>query len=257
MDMWQQKAANKMERLIDNLIQAKKIEYTGSMLSPETLDVYSDVDMNVYLPADTGFEMEILINKLKNRYDSVFGYETHIYTMKNVLRICFINGHRYDISFIYTNTKTKNETPDTYETAINRTVNMFWHIASQTLVKLGRNDHLVAAHLVLELCQLTIVMQMLERDRRKGTDRHRRGDKEDVPIIHSLHSLDHAGGLLNNNTADAIINIMFAAAKRMDVIAEALDASYTRRTATLDKFRVNFKLPALNEPQATEDSTCI
>ena len=78
MDMWQQKAANKMERLINNLIQAKKIEYTGSMLAPETLDVCSDVDMNVYLPADTGFEMETLINKLKDRYDSVFGYETHI-----------------------------------------------------------------------------------------------------------------------------------------------------------------------------------
>jgi len=257
MDMWQLKAANKMEGLINNLIQTKKIEYTGSMLAPETLDVCSDVDMNVYLPADTGFEMETLINKLKDRYDSVFGYETHVYAMKNVLRICFRNGHRYDISFIYTDTINKSEKPETYETAINRTVNLFWHIASQALAKLGRDDHLVAAHLVLELCQLTIVIQMLERDRKKGTDRHRRGDKEDVPIIHSLRSLDHTDGPLNNNTADAIINIMFAAAKRMDVIAEALDASYTRRTAILDKFRVNFKLPAPNEPQATEDSTCI
>jgi len=38
------------------------------------------------------------------------------------------------------------------------------------LVKLGRNDNLTAAHLVLEMFQLIIVIQMILRDKETGAN---------------------------------------------------------------------------------------
>jgi len=49
--------------------------------------------------------------------------------------------------------------------------------------RLGRGDYLIAAHLALEMCQLILVIQMMMRDEEKGTNMHRFGGKEAVPIM--------------------------------------------------------------------------
>jgi len=100
---------------------------------------------------------------------------------------------------------------------IENTVNSFWFASSMVLIKLGRSDYLIAAHLVLELCQIVIVMQMFVRDEEKKTNIHRFGDCEDVPILHSIPLLKSRD---NKSTQDGILNILFYAAKHMDKISE-------------------------------------
>lgn len=64
--------------------------------------------------------------------------------------------------------------------------------------KLGRGDHLIAAHLALEAAGDNIVLQMIQRDRQSGTQIHRYGQREPVPLLDVLRQSpgDHAQGIL-------------------------------------------------------------
>ena len=101
------------------------------------------------------------------------------------------------------------------------------------LAKLGRGDYLTASHLALELCQLNIVMQMLVRDDRKRRAVHRFGDKEDVPIIHSLFNEKAPKDLLKGNIENKILYALYQAAEQMDSMTAGLCLGYASKTNTL------------------------
>jgi len=112
------------------------------------------------------------------------------------------------------------------------------------LVKLGRGDNLIAAHLALELCQLTVVVQMLMRDEEKKTNIHRFGGREDVPVLRSLippanHS-DMPGDMpahhsnLPDNSKNEIIRILFHASGHMDIICADIHKDYIKRSGKLE-----------------------
>jgi hypothetical protein len=124
---------------------------------------------------------------------------------------------RFDLTLIYSEKKpTVNAKADSFREKVNRTVNQFWFIAFMVLVKHGRGDYLIAAHLSLELCQLIVVLQMLARDNAKNTEIHRFGDKEDIPVLHGLLELKSICGLSKKDSGDEIIGILFYAAEQMD-----------------------------------------
>jgi len=187
--MWQIEAANKMMLFLHEHIEPASIELTGSILDPASLDRFSDVDMTIHLASDTALGMTVFDH---SPFGKVFGYEIQ----GDTLRICFEKGQAFDLTFTNAHFEAINE-PE-------RVTNAFWFIASMVLRKLGRGDHLIAAHLALELCQMVIVMQMLERDDAKGTNIHRFGDRESVPILELMPQGDilamalHAGEHMEN-----------------------------------------------------------
>jgi len=124
---------------------------------------------------------------------------------------------------------------------VENTVSSFWFTSLMALVKLGRNDFLIAAHHALELCQLVIVMQMLVRDEEKKTNSHRFGDGEDVPILYSLLSLKSRDDLSENMRSE-ILSIIFHVAKHMDGISAAVIPSYISRSQTLSELCRQFNL---------------
>jgi hypothetical protein len=210
MDLWQSKASKEMTDFLNGFMAVEKIVFTGSMLNQGLLDIFSDADMEIHLSNNTALDLKRLLKSMAEHFCSVFGYEFFCYDSNDVLRVCFENGWRFDLTFIYPELKDARLEENSFADKIDRTINQFWFTSVMVLVKLGRKDYLIAAHLVLELCQLIIVIQMLTRDQMKNTDRHRFGDKEDVPVLHGLLRLEES------NSEDEILSILFQAAKHMD-----------------------------------------
>ena len=229
MELWQEKASEEMVIFIKNFLKIDRINFTGSILDHNSLDIFSDVDADIFLHDDVDFCMSDFICELSNQY-SILGYETYSYDNKDVLRICLETGWRFDLSFFYKKKIQTLPVNSTLKDKIQDTVNRFWFLASMVLIKLGRKDFLIASHLALELCQLTIVVQMLVRDEMKNTSIHRFGDMEHVPI---LHSFNHNGELKDLDTARKIVYILYQATEQMDSMIEELNMGYTRRGCTL------------------------
>ena len=129
------------------------------------------------------------------------------------------DGWRFDISFFYS--KEKVELPaESFEDKVEAVVNEFWYITSLVIAKIGRGDYLVATHLALELCQMTILIQMLIRDDEKGTNVHRFGDKENVPILASLFDLmSQSAYVKDDDVVEQIRAVLFQAVIQMDEIS--------------------------------------
>ncbi|MCL1807859.1 MAG: hypothetical protein FWG31_09180 [Oscillospiraceae bacterium] len=236
MELWQVKAADEMAGFMRGFLPVEEIDFYGSMLDRGSLDIFSDIDMEVHLQTNSDFNMKYVIRILSEHSD-VFGYETHIKDESELLRICFENGWRFDISFMV---KRQGQLPiHVFADEIDRVVNQFWFMASGVLVKIGRGDFLIASHLVLELCQLIITVQMLIRDREKNTNIHRFGDREDVPILSSLFKLKYVYGLPGTMAKD-IVSLLYAAAEHMDAIAETVCDGYARKLKTLKAIQVYY-----------------
>jgi len=218
MHLWQVEAEQKLIEFLSNFAEIHQIKPKGSILDKSTLDIYSDVDFDIYLASDSAFDLINLMKMLSQQFGTIFGYEIHNNSNSDVLRICFENGWRFDLTFIYPTQKTLHATDDLPE--IEKVVSQFWFVTSMTLTKLGRMDYLTAAHLTLGLCQVNIVVQMLARDEAKNTNIHRFGDKEDVPILHDLLQLN------KGNMSEKILSILFLAAEHVD------------RTMRTDKLRI-------------------
>jgi len=110
-------------------------------------------------------------------------------------------------------------------------LNKFWFYLSMILVKIGRKDNLIASHLALELYQLLIVVQMLVRDQKKGTNIHRFGDNEDICFMCTP-------GLLSNisdngsDTAGTVFKLTFSAAMEMDRLVVDYGLNYPGKSDT-------------------------
>ncbi|MCL2355983.1 MAG: hypothetical protein FWC70_02330 [Defluviitaleaceae bacterium] len=101
------------------------------------------------------------------------------------------------------------------------------------LVKIGRKDNLIAAHLALEMCQLIIVIQMLARDEEKGTNIHRYGNSEAVPILYSFASFGPGC-----DTVDKILAILFSATAETDRTTE--NFGYAKKSDVIKKLMHQF-----------------
>jgi len=220
MNLWQMIAAEKMSIFIQEFLPRSKINFVGSFLDQSTLDVFSDVDIKVSLLEVAPVNMKNLLTAVSENFNNgVLGYEVHNNDDNDVLRLCLDNGWRFDLTFVYPEPLKRNVTDASFLEKIEDTASSFWFGSSMVLIKLGRNDYLIATHLVLELCQFVIVIQMLVRDEQKKTNIHRSGDCEDVPILHSILSLKSRD---TQNTKDDILNILFQAAECMDKISAKL-----------------------------------
>ena len=213
MCLWQQEAAEKMVEFIHSCFQIDSYDFVGSMLDSNSLDVFSDVDICFCLSDNSALDATRLVNLLSERFCSVLGYETHISDDECILRICFENGWRFDLVFIYPKSNECLHVESSPDRSVNDVINQFWFLSSLVLVKLGRKDFLIAAHLALELCRLTIVLQMLVRDMMKNSNIHRFGDSEDVPILHALTQIEESA------SRNEILCVLYKAAEQVDKLS--------------------------------------
>ena len=232
MSKWQIAALEEMTGFLNRVLPIEKIDIYGSVLDFEQLDVFSDVDMSVFPEKGFDFQIKDFIDILSGEYE-IFGYQMIRHDTHDLLRVCFDTGWRFDISFFYS--KEKEELPaDSFEDKVRAVVNEFWYITSLVIAKIGRGDYLIAAHLALELCQIVIVIQMMIRDYEKGTNVHRFGDKENVPILASLFELMSQPANAKEDVVEQIRAVLFRAAIQMDEISAQLNVS---RADQSDKLR--------------------
>jgi hypothetical protein len=240
MKLWQTTAAEKMSNFIQELLPMSEVSFVGSLLDPDTMDIFSDADMKVSLPKNALVNMKSFISAVSEKISGVLGYEIYNNYDNDVLRMCLDNGWRYDLTFTYPEPQKRNGVDLSFLDKAEDTANSFWFASSMALVKLGRNDYLIAAHLALELCQLVIVMQMLARDDEKKTNIHRFGDGEDVPVLHSLLLLRSRDDF-SQNSKDEILDIIFHASEHMEKISASI-VKEPCRTDKLKKLRYQFNL---------------
>jgi len=222
MKIWQIEAAKEFKAFLNNFLEVKEIELAGSILEPDLLDVFSDVDVKVFLPDSNSLDLSSLLNALTERFFSVFGYEFFRNDNNDVLRLCLENGWRFDLTFIYPEQREPDIENNSFTDKVESVISKFWFTAVMVLVKLGRKDNLVASHLVLELCQLIIVIQMIIRDNEKDTEMHRYGNSEDVPVLHKL------AGSSKSKCEDVVLFILYQAAELMDKVSSALGKHHSR-----------------------------
>jgi len=249
MQLWQNEAKKEMVAVLEHIINIDRIDLTGSMLDENLLDIYSDVDLEIYLTDNIPLDFTELLDVLTDQVNPVFGYELFNYDTKDVLRLCFENGWRFDLSFIYPAVKksqlddsshkddgshcdensqrddnsnrdeysnrdeNSNRDESSYKDKTDIVIYRFWFYCIMILIKLGRKDNLVAAHLTLELYRLIIVLQMLQRDNEYTADIHRFGGNEDVPVISLLTRLKES------NCKEIIIELLYGAAEYMDEVS--------------------------------------
>ena len=233
MHLWQVEVKNKLLNDLGDFLGIEKVEAKGSVLELEQLDVFSDVDLEVYLRNDEVIGLEKFFEIITDHCGPIFGYETHQQEKNDVIRICFENGWRLDLTIYYRERTAIQVKADSPAATLTKVINEFWFLASMVLVKLGRRDFLIASHLALELCQMNIVILMLIRDHEKKTNIHRFGDGEDVLMLQRMAQLNENGEKHENETVANILNILFEAAQVMDETVATLDIDDIKRTENL------------------------
>ena len=219
-----------MAKILNETLNADEIMIEGSLQRPAELDLYSDVDMKILLRDNTPINTEVLLESVAAEFAPVLGFEVISHLREDAVRVCLENGMRFDLVFRYPSDKEPVAEDESFSCKIYNVVNQFWFFAAMVLVKLGRKDNLIAAHLSLELCQLLIVIQMLVRDNKKGTAVHRFGDSEIVSAPFNL----------GNDTADEILAMLLSAAIKMDNELERLNLGYAKKSGVLNSLALHF-----------------
>ena len=230
--LWQIDASKKMVNVLNKVLLIDDVVIGGSVESPTELDIYSDVDIKIILLDNVRINIKNVLDAIETEFAPVFGFEVISHSRKDAIRVCLENGMRFDLIIRYPNDKEPMSEDDTFSQKVDSVVNQFWFFASMILIKLGRRDNLIAAHLSLELYQLVIIIQMLVRDHAKDTNIHRFGDSENIPFLHTQNCIS-ASYSLNCNTADKILSMLFSVANEMENELARLNLSSSKKNDTL------------------------
>ena len=176
---------------------------TGS-LADDSLqaDIWSDVDLKVIV-ADHTVEKYVVSTDWLAPFGQIIGLEKHASPSTQTLRVCLDGFRRFDFVFIAESALQGDahllrrpcrvlwsrlpdleahiapQRPLEYhgvtEADVVQLADTFWFKVSVAIAKVARNDLLIAAHLALDLARDCLVLQMMRRDREKGTTIHRTG----------------------------------------------------------------------------------
>lgn len=119
--------------------------------------------------------------------------------------------------------------------AFNNMANSFWFKGVVAIAKISRNDYLIAAHLALEMAQDCIVLQMMLRDREKGTNIHRFGWKENVEVLSNIRTLGEY------QPPNDIIRIIERSGIIFDKLGKLYSSKYNERFSEFEKWLVDLK----------------
>ena len=200
-------------------------------------DCFSDVDLlvRVCLPADGSLLPEAYMERIDRfgvNENTALGW---FFVPENrMYRLVFKNGMRYDLGFEFE--YGGNAVPGFEEQRDDQEQNAhwpkekihrFWFVQVQALGKLYRRDYLISSHLANMNCNETLVMQMVLRDLKYGTNHHRYGYSEALEYVKDL-------GKMPYQTADPtffrIADHLVAAALSYDRLAKEFYPQYQPRS---------------------------
>lgn len=192
------------EKLTDHMMHHRKLLHSiwlkGSFTTEAVVDYFTDIDYVMVLH-DLG-DVPKIEAVLTDAFDCVM-FEGQYYKTEYVIRavieyqgdVCFIDilmtdtplfkanyWHQDGLTFVYgprdySEVMCEKKTY-VYEKKHYESNNSVWFMLFLALRKVGRGDFLIARHLILEVIQELLIIEMINRDNKKGTDRHRFGDEE-------------------------------------------------------------------------------
>lgn len=201
-------------------------------------DCCSDIDLSVkvLLPSDGSVTPDMYMKRIDRFGVSTVSALGWFFVPENrIYRIIFRDGMRYDFGFEFEFAEEANldlgkqpspgEQNDHWpEDHINR----FWFVQIQALGKLYRKDYLISSHLANMNCNETLVMQMVLRDLKHGTNHHRYGYAEGLEYVRDLGKAPYRTG---DQIFDRIADHLYAAALTCDRLAKQFYPHYQNRSA--------------------------
>ena len=195
-------------------------------------DCFRDIDMGirVCLPEDGSVTPEEYMRRI-DRFgvtdETALGW---MFVPENAMyRIIFRNGMRYDFGFEFTYADGASvelgEAPACEDNANWSLENIprFWFVQIQALGKLYRRDDLIGAHLANMNCNETLVMQMVLRDLKYGTNHHRYGYSEESEYVKDLGRMPYQSA---DATFQRIADQLYAAALAYDRLTKEFYPEY-------------------------------
>ena len=201
-------------------------------------DCFSDVDLllKVRLPSDGSVTQDQYMKRIDRFGVSSAAALGWFYVPENKLyRIVFRDGMRYDLGFEFEYAENMRldlgEQPEAGERNDSwpaDNINRFWFVQIQALGKLYRKDYLISGHLANMNCNETLVMQMVLRDLRYGTNHHRYGYAEELEYVRDLGKSPYG---TSDRAFDRIADRLYAAALTYDRLAKEFYPRYQNRSA--------------------------
>ncbi|MBE5957234.1 MAG: hypothetical protein E7254_00015 [Lachnospiraceae bacterium] len=199
-------------------------------------DIYSDIDLSVKvnLPKNGSVTPEDYMKRI-DRFgvtkDTALGWM--FVPINKMYRIIFKSGMRYDFGFDFVHEGEDPVVLEPYATEEENAnwpldnINRFWFIQVQALGKLYRKDYLISSHLANMNCNDTLVMQMILRDIKYGTNHHRYGYSEELEYIKELGKTPYR---TDDPTFNRIADHLYAAAISYDRLAKNFYPEYQNRS---------------------------
>jgi hypothetical protein len=200
--------------ITENLKGVRGIVLRGSHQTDAEVDLWSDTDLLIILNEDFPINEQEIIESI-NAIGCVVGSEMYRYSEQSLLYRTAVavdsSIHLLDAHFcsykewiltesqkdqsstiIYGDLELSERIPnitehfsfESYES------NNTWFKYFMAIKKFARNDNLIGLHLLLDLVRDYLVVVMIERDIRHGTNLHRFGFEEQLPIAIRLSQLD-------------------------------------------------------------------
>jgi hypothetical protein len=252
---WQSRAVEQLGQLFEDDPDARALVLTGSLADAGVeADIWSDVDMKVVL-ADQSVDRYYRSLTWLQPFGQLVGIERHESQFTKTLRVCLDDFKRFDFVFVSQSalhsllSKNYNlfsqpctviwsrlprlgaqiaslllpaEHPTISDVEIERLADQFWFKAAVAITKVVRNDLLIGFHLALDLTRDCLVLQMLRRDREKGTQVHRIGGCGNE-LVDRFFGEDQECSPLR------ILNLITQSCETFDELASRLSSSYTPR----------------------------
>ena len=200
-------------------------------------DCFSDVDLSVRvcLPADGSLLPEAYMKRIDRfgvHENTALGW---LFVPENrMYRLVFKNGMRYDLGFefeyggnavpVFEEQRDDQEQNGHWR---KENIHRFWFVQVQALGKLYRRDYLISSHLANLNCNETLVMQMVLRNLKYGTNHHRYGYSEALEYVKDLGKMPYQ---TDDPTFCRIADHLYAAALSYDRLAKVFYPQYQPRS---------------------------
>ena len=196
------------------------IEELGNIVAYEEFEADNIVLKRVFLQGEKiGYSLDIMILNRVNLSSDILGEESQL----------IMSNRKSQVSDeVHINTEIIEEQGDEYIS--DKNINEFWFKVVVAIKKIMRNDNLIGVHLVLDIIRELIVLQMINRDIKKGTSIHRYGDDEQIDILNKIN--------INSEkiNKESLLDIIDECAKYYDDEVSKLVNNYDNRYIYIKKY---------------------
>ena len=188
----------------------------GSKINSGIIDFWSDTDLVLVLAPEVHFE-EVRIESLIQAIGPTIGQEIHQDATKLLLRLVvdwqtqielldlaiyqykdWLNESQLGLEKYLVlhgdwvgDQQVSTSTPADFEYD-KKQIGEVWLRYFLCVKKFMRNDNLIGLHLLFSLWQEYLVIEMIERDQKRGTNVHRFGGQEKLPVILDLSGFNYS-----------------------------------------------------------------